>query len=219
MKIISMTLKWRRRIRDMQNKLIIKLLICLCISTGIQAHATNNNYLKANVSQISSDFANKLIKDQISRIVLNGLGTNKLEVYDGQYFKININKLNYYILSTTRIYHPEELTMCTVLLFDNTKRYINSVDILGPKDSRPWTCDNTEAISFLDHYQDGSLKIIALYSVTPPSNETFILPIVLKFNFHTPVLTIDNNLTNELRGKKIKTIGGARSYLKSNSAK
>lgn len=203
----------------MQNKLIITLLFCLCISIDTQAQATNNNHLKAKVSQISSDIANKLIKDQMSRIALNGLGVNKLEVYDGQYFKININKINYYILSTTRIYHPEELTMCTVLMFDNAKKYINSVDILGPNDGRPWTCDNTEAISFLDNYQDGSLKIIALYSVTPPSNETFILPIVLKFNFHTPLLAIDNNLTNELGSKKIKTISGARSYLKNNSAK
>lgn len=198
----------------MRNNLNLIMLFCLFMLCSQQVLANEQVEQKNKVTSLSIDIAQKIVTNQLGVIKLNGMKKNTLELYNGQYFGINIKSKTFYILSTMRTSLPDDLPMCTVLLFDNSKNFINAVDILGPNDDRPWTCDGTKAMSFSDYYPDGSLRIIALYNVTPPSNERFVLPIVIKMDHKNPSLLIDEILTSKLDDKDITTIKAARALLK-----
>ncbi len=58
------------------------------------------------------------------------------------------------------------------------------------------------------------MKIIAIYLATPPSNEYFHLPVIMKLDFNKPSLEIDEALTQMLEGADVNTIQEVRSYLK-----
>jgi hypothetical protein len=119
-----------------------------------------------------------------------------------------------YFISSTHSTPIDYPPTCTALLFNESKILIGSIDVLGPKnDIRPWTCESTAALSFLDYYPDGSLKILALYLATALSSERFTVPVVIKLDYNKPSFSIDEALTGKFDGIEIETIKAARSII------
>jgi len=190
----------------------------LAFLMSVQVFAAENIKSKAKVSPVALDIAKQIILDQRAKIRLKDMSTNKIEPDNGQNFKIDVLGKEFYVLSATRNSPQDYPPTCAILLFDESKKFINIVDAVGPNDDkRPWTCEGTEAMSFADYYQDGSLKIIALYLATAPSSERSIVPVVLKFDTKIPSLKIDEKLTSLFDDRDITTIKAARNLLKKHS--
>ncbi|MBT1070828.1 hypothetical protein [Pelotalea chapellei] len=142
------------------------------------------------------------------KLIISLVDNNDYIEPDDQSFQLTIKPKIFYIISGTRESKIRaNLHRCGILLFDEGGKVKSVFSTLAPKnDESFWTCDGTEAISFKDHYPDGSLKIIVLYNVTPPSNERFILPVILKFDLKNSSLGIDEDLTRKLKNVDITTI-------------
>lgn len=198
----------------MRNK-IITLFIVSYIILSNPGHSLENVTSKVKIKPIGVSEAEKLVensKDEIAKLIKN---KNRIKLYNGQFFKITKQPKVYYIISAKRLSDDENPTTCSVFLFDQSKTIKSAFDTVGDDDEkRSWCCDYVEAMSFKDYYPDGSLKIIAIYLATPPSNEYFHLPVVMKLDFNKPSLEIDEALTQTLEGADVNTIQEVRSYLK-----
>jgi PAAR motif len=175
---------------------------------------------KAIVKPIVVAEAEKLVvksPDEIATLIKT---KNRVELYNGQFFKVTKQSRAFYIISGKRNSADDNPTTCTVLLFDQSGTVKSVFDVVGPDDEkRFWYCDYVEAMSFKDYYPDGSLKIIGMYRGTAPSSEHFILPVIMKLDFNTPSLKIDEELTSKLEDTDVKTIQGVRSYFKKHEKK
>ncbi|MFZ5544566.1 MAG: hypothetical protein ACOZJZ_13480 [Pseudomonadota bacterium] len=56
-----------------------------------------------------------------------------------------------------------------------------TVDALAGDSGQPWSCDGEPALGLADVDGDGSADVLALYPYRPPSNERFMLPLVLRY--------------------------------------
>lgn len=195
----------------MRIKIFI-FIICF-IFNGVQAFALEKK-TKINVKPIDRTMTEKLITSQIGNIDF------EIEP-DDQSFQLTIKSKIFYIISGTRESKIRvNLHRCGIVLFDAGGKAKGVLSTLAPKDDESfWTCDSTEAMSFRDFYPNGNLKIIALYNVTPPSNERFILPVILKFDLKNSSLEIDEELTSKLEDADVTTIQEVRSYLKKHEKK
>lgn len=196
----------------MLNKIIFSTIVCFFCCH--QAFALENTTNKIKVKPVDAVMAKSLIISQMDN--LKNIETIRDIEPDNQSFEININSKIFYIISGVRESKiKSNLYRCAILLFDWTGKIKDTLNSIAPSDDESvWTCDGAKAISFRDYYPDGSLKIIVLYNVTPPSNEYFILPVIIKFDFSKPSLKIDETLTRKLEGADVNTIQGVRSYLK-----
>jgi len=203
---------------NMQNK-IVMLITMFCIFFSIQAFALENPTSKINVKPIDECMAKKLINSQTDD--LKNVGVFHDIEPDKQSFKINIKSNVFYIISGTRESKIRtNLHRCAILFFDEEEKIKGAISTVAPQDDESfWTCDGTAAMSFKDYYPDGSPKVIVLYNVTPPSNERFILPVILKLDLNKPSLKIDEALTRKLEDADVNTIQEVRSYLKKHEKK
>jgi hypothetical protein len=197
----------------MLNNIFIVLLSIFLVNTS-QVFALD----KTNVTAVNAAMVKKLIANHMDN--QRNINTKGLEPSDNQSFKISINKKTFYIVSSIRNSPEDDPSICTVLLFNENKTSVSAIDTLGIAGSkRPWACDDIEAMSFMDYYKDGNLKIIALYSATAPSSDQLNVPVVLKLDINTPSLVVDEYLTNKIKGKQVNSIKSARSLLKKYSEK
>ncbi len=198
----------------MRNKIIIFTFFYIIISLKAFAVEQANNKIKVKPMSVAT--VNKLIKDQIDTIKLKDVNiVNDIE--PDQSFEINTKYKVYYIIAGNRDSNDDlrNFNTCSILLFDKSGAIKSVLNTVGPENKkRPWACDYIEAMSFRDYYPDGSSKVIVLYNVTPPSNERFMLPVILKLDFNKPSLEIDEILTGKLRRADVNTIQEVRSYLK-----
>jgi hypothetical protein len=198
----------------MYNKVSIIFLI---ISTICINRAFAGNAAKIEVTSISMTAAKKLIVSERAKLMKFRVEASSIEPDRGQSFQLKTQERTLYIVSSTRSSSMDVPPTCSALLFNETKALISLIDTVGPNDDRrPWTCDNTKALSFSDNYPDGSLKIIVLYHATAPSSDRFIVPVVLKLSFIIPSLIIDEDLTNLFDDKEINSIKKARQIINHN---
>jgi hypothetical protein len=169
---------------------------------------------KVKVKPMSTSIAISLIQKQ--KDTYKSLKTIQDIEPDKNCFELYIgSKLFYFLSGTKESTLKSNLYRCTILLLDSTGKIKSALDSIVPTDDESvWSCDGAEAMSFRDFYADGSLKIIAIYHVTPPSNEYFNVPIILKLNFKESSLEIDKSLTHQLEEANLNTIQAVRSYLK-----
>lgn len=216
------TIMRQAKMLKVSNKIILFLLIAnmFCAANITNASATEKPINKVMVNSISISMAKDLISNQLGKIKLDLIGVSRIEPDENnQSFKLSIYSKIFYIISTKRPSRTDQnypLT-CALLLFNESKELVSGVDTLGENlEASPWYCDGAEAMSFLDYYPDGNLKIIALYNGTPPSNEHFIDPIVIKLDVNKATLAIDKGLTDFLEEKypAAKTIKAVRAALK-----
>jgi hypothetical protein len=161
--------------------------------------------------------AKKLIISERAKLLKFRVEASNIEPDSDQSFRLKTKERTLYIVSSTRNSPMDVPPTCSALLFNDAKELISLIDTVGPNaERRPWTCDNTKALSFSDNYPDGSLKIIGLYLATAPSSEHFIVPVVLKLSFIIPSLIIDEGLTNLFDDKEINTIKRARQIINHN---
>ncbi len=197
----------------MINKIFIVLFSIFLVNTSIVFGLD-----KAHVTAVNVSMAKKLIVNHTN--THRNKDTKGLEPSDNQSFKISINKKTFYIVPSIRNSPEDDPSICSVLLFNDNNASVSAIDTLGIAGSiRPWACDDIEAMSFMDYYHDGNIKIIALYSATAPSSDQLNVPVVLKLDINTPSLVIDEYLTNKLKGKHVNSIKSARRLLKKNSEK
>lgn len=195
-------------------------IILFCILIGVQALARVNPSGNVHVKYIDEAMLKNLIGNQIGNIKLKNVGKGQKIRPDKQSFEITIKSQTFYIVSINRDSDNGNSTTCSVLLFDKSGAIKSALDTAGPDhESRFWACDYVEAMSFNDYYSDGALKIIAVYYATPPSNERFLLPVILKFDSNKPSLTIDEALTLKLEEADVDTIKEVRAYLKKHEKK
>jgi len=200
----------------MRNKIIIITTVCVLIC--FQAFAFDSPNQKIIVTPIGEILAKKLIRENVGKINLKNLKIAD-NIEPEQSFKIIIKPKYFYVISAHRKTPSDgDLFTCSVLLFDQFCVIKSSFDIMGNyEEKRPWYCDHVEAMSFKDYYPDGNLKIIGMYRGTPPSNEHFILPVILRLDFNKPSLEIDETLTGKLEDVDVDTIKAVRSYLEKHS--
>jgi hypothetical protein len=197
----------------MQNKPTIIILICLFIGVQAFAFEGRNNNVKAK--RIDEAMINKLIGNKADNIILKNVGRIRNIRHDKQSFEISKNSKILYVVPFNRDSGNGNSTTCSVLLFDSSGTIKSAFDTAGPDHaSRYWACDYVEAMSFRDYYPDGSLKIIVVYYATPPSNERFLLPVILRLNFKKPSLEIDEELTRKLEDADANTIQEVRAFFK-----
>jgi len=196
----------------MQNKILALLFIVVICST--QSFAAGK-ITKAKINPISTEMAKELISNQTDNIKRNNISPIGIKPDNNQCFRISMQSRDYYIVSTLRY---SQRPTCAVLLFNESKELVNLIDTVNPdNDEKPWLCDHAKAMSFLDYYPDGGLKIIALYIATAPSSDRFTDTIIIKLDFKKPSLSIDEFLTSKFNADNyVETIKDARKVLKNN---
>jgi len=202
----------------MYNKIMVFTLASIFCYFQVFAFENPNGTVK--VTPVGEAIAKKLIRDNAGNITLKGLKISD-NIEPEQSFEIKIGPKIFYIISAHRATPSNaDLFTCSVLLFDAYGVIRSAFDTMGnDNEKRPWYCDHVEAMSFNDYYPDGASKIIGLYRGTPPSSEHFVLPIIMKLDFNTPTLEIDEELTRKLEDVGADTIRGVRSYLKKQGQK
>ena len=201
----------------MRNK-IAMILTVFCVLISFQAFAMENQS-KVIVKPIGELDIKKLIDSQKTNLTTAGI-FQEIEP-DNQSFELSVKSKTFFIISGTRESKiRNNLHRCAILFFDAEKKIKDALNTVAPKDDESfWTCDGTQAMSFRDFYPDGSPKIIVLYNITPPSNERFILPVILKLDLSKSSLEVDEPLTRTLEDTDVNTIQEVRSYLKKRQKK
>lgn len=193
-----------------KNTILIPLLLLV---TAVETSAFDQSR-SIRVDMIEEKTIRNLVAPQVAKTKL--LNTTRIEeiLLDSQSFSITSGNIRYYWISLNRKSQDMNLTTCSTLLLRNNGEVITSLDTAGPDhESRYWACDYVEAMSFKDRYPDGSIQVIAIYLATPPSNERFTLPVIMKLDLKKPSLSIDEALTKKLEDKSVKTIDDARRVL------
>lgn len=180
-----------------------------------KTEAAEEVFKRVNVTKINRTAAIGILKQYSSMLETGVKNTIELELEVDQSFKVtNADSVVFYVVSANHFSQKEPESTCTILLVNNEKSVVSAVNTVGPNEElRPWMCDGAEAISFLDYYADGSLKVIALYHATAPSSAQFTVPVVFKLDLNKPSLEIDERLTRRFDGKDVETIATARAVL------
>ena len=70
---------------------------------------------------------------------------------------------------------------------------------LAGNDDQPWSCDGEPALTLADVTADGAPDLLVLYPYRPPSNQPFMLPLVLRYSTATHAFELDPDRTRWLR--------------------
>jgi hypothetical protein len=91
---------------------------------------------------------------------------------------------------------PESGRAHCVLALDQGGR-LQVLDALAEDREQPWSCDGEPALTLADVDGDGAGDLLVLYPYRPPSNEVFMLPLVLRWQ--AAGFTLDAGRTRWLR--------------------
>jgi len=180
-----------------------------------QVIASDQRVTALQIKRIDEAVCKKMIEKQIMHLKLKNVNSIKDIRLDNESYEIQSGSKSFFFVSINRNSDDGNSTTCSLLLFDKSGHLKNAFDVAGPDHkSRYWSCDYMEAVSFKDYYTDGSIKIIAIYNMTPPSNEHFLLPVITKLDIVRSSLVIDESLTTALEDANVNTISEVRRYLK-----
>lgn len=160
---------------------------------------TSVNAKQVTVSRLNKAFATKLITRELTDLKQLGVITHEIEPEDGQIFEIHSAPKFYFLPTVSKSTTAETAPwVCSILLFNESKKIASAVDVIGVNEVRPWTCDGVSALHFSSDSTGKNVRVIAIYSATAPSSERFSVPIVLMLDVTSSHLVIDESLTNKI---------------------
>ena len=214
----AMMEKWNWLIRStLGASSLVFLLSCSwpCFAADQAKVSSKRSEHTIKTSRLDFGTASRLISANSMALGKIGFSAELLDPEKNHLFSVSAGGEKYLVVPVSRESKQGIAAFtCSILLFTEAGGLIGAVDTLGSGEARPWTCGGVTALAFADLYSDGSLGIILIYEGTAPSSERFQLPIVLKANLARITFVVDEQKTDVLVMKNVKTIKATRNFLR-----
>lgn len=190
-------------------------IISMCSISAVSAGGIEVKQIKKSPSALRSAIKNRIFHEELSF----GSSTSKIQIDEDQSFVATVDDKKL-VFASVLVADTERVPVMSCLLAvtdaeDGKKPNFYPLKFVRIGDElRPWDCIRPLGLSF--SYKDGSINVISLYNMEPPSGESFNLPVITQYNLASGDFYVDEEVTKKMEDLDPKTISDVKKALRVN---